>query len=426
VSRDSLDDVRTDQYGSEPAGSIQVVLGSVVVVALYVVLAWTVISLPLEAVGPLRFAVVVPLLLFLPGYAFLSALFPGRPSRDAADASPLSRSARFGEVRSIEERGITWGERSALSFGLSIVWLPILALVLAATPWSLEVDPIFAILAAFILGFTAVGAVRRARLPPGERFVLPYRRWLADARVAFSRSPADTLLTAVLALSMLAALASIGYALAVPTNATTTSEVYVGTINDSNGSDRLVYEGYPEAFVEGQPVTLAVGIENQERRPIDYTIVAQFQRVEVSNENVQVLERREAQRFQPSVPANDSRDTWRRPHQLIPPFTSSDGDVRLVYLLYEGDAPTNPTIENADYRTWVWPAGEPPPDRTGVNGTAAAGPDATGGPNTTGSQNATGGPNASNAPGGPNGTGPNITGPSATNGTGPNGTNAGR
>ena len=384
MSRDPLDDVRTGGYRGESAGSIQAVLGSTVVVALYLVLAWTVITLPLTSDSPIRFIVTVPLLLFLPGYAFLSTLFPGRQSPDEQDASPLSRSARFGSVQSIEQRGISWGERSALSFGLSLVWLPILALALAATPWSLSVEPMFATLAVFVTLFTVVGAVRRARLPRGERFVLPYRRWIADARAAFGRSPADALLTAVLALSMLAALASLGYTLAVPTDATSTSEFYVGTINESG---QLIYEDYPESFTAGQPTNLTVGIENQEGTVTDYVVIAQFQRVEVSGGQTRVLERQGARRFRPTVPANETRDTWARTHELTPPFSTENGsgNVRLVYLLYLDGAPANPTIENADYRTWVWPDGRTPPSGTaGANATA-----------TTGATNATAGPNAS-------------------------------
>lgn len=364
MSRDSLDDVRTDRYGGESVGSMQVVLGSVVAIVLYIALAWVVIHLPFVNDTPLRFVVVVPLLLFLPGYAFLSTLFPGRPSHEAESASPLSRSARFGNVESIEQRGITWGERAALSFGLSLVWLPILALLLAASPWGLTVEPIFAVVSVFVLGFTTAGAVRRARLPSSERFVLPYRRWLIDARSAFNRSPADTLLTAVLALSMLAALASIGYALAVPTDATSSSELYVGTVNESTGN--LTYDGYPDGFVRGQSEQLTIGIENQEGRSTSYTVVGQFQRVEASDSDVQVLDREEAVRFRTTISANETNDTWRRTHQVTPPFSGNGENVRLVYLLYVGDSPpANPTIENADYHLWVWPGRESAP--TGGN-----------------------------------------------------------
>jgi uncharacterized membrane protein len=426
VSRDSLDDVRTDSYGGESTGSIGTVLGSVVAVVLYLALAWTVITLPLTEEGLVRFVVAVPLLLFLPGYTFLSALFPGRPFREIENTSPLSRSARFGSVRSIEQRGITWGERTALSFGLSLVWLPILALILAAAPFPLTTEPIFATVSAFVVLAAAIGALRRARLPPDERFVPPYQRWLVDARTAFSRSPTDTVLTAVLVLSMLAAFASISYALAVPMDATESSEFFVGTVNESGD---LTYDGYPATFTAGQPVELTVGIENQEGRRTDYTVLAQFQRVEVPNasgSNATVLERREAARFETTVPANDTRDNWRRQHQVTPPFSTDDGNVRLVYLLYTDGVPADPTIGNADYHTWVWPAGDAPPNRPGASGTnATAGPNTTAaGPNTTASPTAadpnttasatdstgsTPGPNASTAPSGPNGTGPNST-----------------
>jgi uncharacterized membrane protein len=355
---------------------MRLIAGGMIATVLYIALAWTVITLPATRATPLRFVVAVPFLLFLPGYAFLSMLFPGRQSHEG-NTSPLSRSARFGNIRSIEQRGLTWGERAALSFGVSLIWLPILALLLIATPWGFGVAPMFVTVAVFIVLFSILGTIRRARLPPAERYVPPFRRWLIDARGAFSGSIADTLLTAILALSVLAAVASIGYAVAVPTDSSVSSEFFVGT---TNASGQVIYDSYPDQFVEGQPVALTVGLENNEQRVVDYTVIAQFQQVEATDGNTTVLEREEAAQFTPTVPATAPNNTWTQPHEVTSPYTTENGSVRLVYLLYTGDPPANPTIENADYHVWVWPDGV---ENTATGNVSAAqnAPNATGTPN---------------------------------------------
>ena len=120
MSRDSLDDVRADRYGGESVGSMQVVLGSVVAMVLYLALSWAVIHLPVLSTTPLRFFVVIPLLLFLPGYAFLSALFPGRQSVCADSNSGRAEQGRDGacrsrKIRSGETHDESASERPAVS-----------------------------------------------------------------------------------------------------------------------------------------------------------------------------------------------------------------------------------------------------------------------------------------------------------------------
>src|SRR5659263_694396 len=59
----------------------------------------------------------LPLVLFLPGYALIAALFPAKSDLD----------------------GI---ERTALSFGLSIAVVPLMGLGLNYTPWGIRLLPI--------------------------------------------------------------------------------------------------------------------------------------------------------------------------------------------------------------------------------------------------------------------------------------------
>src|SRR2546427_7088606 len=72
------------------------------------------------------------LVLFVPGYVLVAALFP-------------------------KNTEIDWIERIALSFGLSVAVVPLLGLLLNFTPWGIRFAPIIATIAAFtiLVGLTA-------------------------------------------------------------------------------------------------------------------------------------------------------------------------------------------------------------------------------------------------------------------------------
>jgi uncharacterized membrane protein len=108
---------------------------------LIVVIGFTIASVIIITVPPLsesvlRAVVGFPLVLFLPGYSLVSALFPRSDELDAI-------------------------ERIALSIGLSICVVVFIGLGLNYTPWGIRLGPILLVLSAFILIMTAVGAVRR-------------------------------------------------------------------------------------------------------------------------------------------------------------------------------------------------------------------------------------------------------------------------
>ena len=124
------------------------------------------------------------------------------------------------------------------------------------------------------------------------------------------------------------------------------SEFYLLTENQSGS---LTAEDYPTNFTEGEGESLVVGVTNHEHQPENYTVVSQIQRVRVANNSTTVLERNELQRFDLQLANNE---TWTRQHTVAPTMTGER--LRLVYLLYRGSAPANPTTENAYRETHLW------------------------------------------------------------------------
>lgn len=317
---------------------------------LFIVILYSIIvggSIGLSGTLPtgIRFMLGIPLLVIIPGYALLSALFPGRPSRTADQSNSLSRlSQRFDSAHSIQERGVRWGERLALSFGLSLFIIPLLALLLDLSATLLETGspyrtrPIVGVIVVFSLAFSVAGIVRRLRLPRSERFSVPVGYWIDDLNDGLSGPPANALLNVVLILSILVAATSMAYALAIPKDGETYSGLRVMEHNDA-GELTLVSGNVTLTTNErSQPFTVVV--ENQEKEQMNYTAVVQLQRLNNAGETIGQTELR---RFEsPPVPANR---TWQRQHRLTPTVT---GDrLQLTYLLYKGNPPQNPTERNA-------------------------------------------------------------------------------
>ena len=283
----------------------------------------------------LRVPVGLVFVLFIPGYAFIAALFPEQGE------SPT-------EEESVSRSGIDNIERVALAFGLSIAIVPLLGLVLNFTPWGIRLTPIMLAVSGFTLVSVAVAAYRRRQLPEAERFRVPYRDWLATARaeVFEPANRTDAALNVLLAVSILLALGAVGYAVMFPPQGEQFTEFYLLTEDDDGD---LVAAGYPEALTVGESAELVVGVENNEHETVEYTVVVQLQAVEIVGNETQVLERTELDRFETTLAHNE---TWQHHHDVTPTMVGED--LRLQYLLYRGDAPAEPTLENSYRDVHLW------------------------------------------------------------------------
>lgn len=330
-----------DQVRKLPA-DLTAVLGLVVFTNLAV-------FLPIVSETPLRVVFGLPLVLFVPGYALIAALFPEAGGSPTEDGETALTDTEDGGMSALSDRGIDGIERVALSFGLSIAVVPLLGLVLNFTPWGIRLVPIMIAVSGFTILMTALAAKRRQALPAEERFAVPYRQWLDAGRSELfePNTRADMILNVVLVCSVLLAAGSVTYALAVPKQGESFSEFYLLTENE-NGD--LVADDYPTEFERDESRSLTVGIGNQEYEQANYTVIVEIQRVEVVDNETQVRETTELRRFQPSLAHNE---TWHQQHTVTPQLI---GDrLRLQYLLYRGE-PTTPLNRSGAYRElhlWV-------------------------------------------------------------------------
>ncbi len=305
-----------------------------------------VVFAPVVSETPLRIVLGLTFVLFIPGYAFIAALFPERgPLSDTQGDEETSITDR---VRPGHTGNIDGIERVALSFGLSIAIVPLIGLVLNFTPLGIRLVPLVVCIGGFTVISSMIAAVRRWELPAEERFRVPYRQWYTSMRSELFApdTRGDLVLNAVLVVSLLLAVSSVGYAVLVPQSGETFTEFYLLTENETGD---LVASGYPTNFIVGENESLVVGIDNHEGQTIEYTVVVELQRVRMSNNSVTVLEERELQRFSPRVASNE---TWRQKHMISPTLTGNR--LRLTYLLYKDAPPNEPTVENAYRELHLW------------------------------------------------------------------------
>ncbi|WP_129115397.1 DUF1616 domain-containing protein [Halegenticoccus tardaugens] len=285
----------------------------------------------------IRVVLGLPFVLFIPGYAFISALFP-------EDEYERSDGSGAGSARS----GIDGLERVAFSFGTSIAVVALVGLLLNFTPWGIRLVPILVALSVLTLATTSVAALRRQRVPESRRFVVPYRDWAARLRAETCdpETRADAVLNVVLVVCLLLAVSSVAYAIWTPQDGESFTEFYLLTENEEG---EFVADDYPTNFTQGEGQSLHVGVTNQEHETLDYIVVVELQRVETENNSTRVLEERELHRFEPTLGHNE---TWRIQHTIVPPIEGER--LRLSYLLYKGSPPADPTVENADQELHLW------------------------------------------------------------------------
>ncbi len=177
------------------------------------------------------------LVLFVPGYVLVAALFPGN-------------------------REIGWIERVALSAGLSLALVPLVGLVLNFTPFGIQLPSLLAAIAllSVLIGLGAYW--RRIQLPPAERLGLSIDLdlpgWTEGAVV-------DKALTIGVVASVAIAGGAFAYVVLVPRVGQQFTEFYLlgpgGTA-----------AGWPTHLNVSEPASVFIGIINREAASVAYTV----------------------------------------------------------------------------------------------------------------------------------------------------------
>lgn len=270
----------------------------------------------------LAFILGLPLVLFLPGYAILAALFPRRGT--AADQSnqtpPLGPALRFG-----------------LALPVSLALVPLVIGPLAWTRWGIDTTPVVVVLAGITMLGTAVAHLRRQ----GDANPRRHRKQRIPRLRGAERS--ETVVAVFLIGSIVLAATTLVIAIGMPPTGDGTAGIYLGTTTEDGD---VVAGDYPREFTAGDAESLVIGVENDRPTSASYWVVVA---VEVLDEDGQaVIERDELDRF--ATGDLEPGERWHHEHDVAPDRTGEN--LRLVYLLFEDEPPEDPDTEEAD--DWVW------------------------------------------------------------------------
>jgi uncharacterized membrane protein len=248
----------------------------------------------------------LPMVLFLPGYALIAALFPGKDDLD----------------------GI---ERIALSFGLSIAVVPLIGLILNYTPWGIRLVPILVFLTNFTILMSIVAIYRREALG-NNAFSVPFREMYESVVAEINEKPEsklDQILTIVLVISILLSAITLAYVVTTPKQGEKFTEFYI------LGPERMA-DNYKTQLELGESVDVIAGIVNHEYSVVNYSIV-----IRLNNETIETP---------PSLNhiALAHNVTWEKPVSFIPGVPGED--MKLEYLLYREDNMTEPY---RDLHLWI-------------------------------------------------------------------------
>lgn len=298
------------------------------VVAALALLTVVVSLTPALSSSPLSLLVAV-VALFSPGYALIAALFPRRRLR--SNEVPGSLAARVAQVDAFD--------RAVLAIAAGLVVTPLLGIALDFSPFALRRDPVLVTVSGFTVLTATVAAARRRRLPPSEQYN-PAARWVS-AWDDFDRGSGLDVVTVVVAAAVLVALGGVFVTASTGQTGERFTEFYVLGEEDGEASTTT----YPNATVVDTPITVRLGIENHEGETVTYTVVTRLQRVDQGR----IVEQR---RFEDVRLTVDASETALRPRTVRPQLTGPN--LRLTYLLYRGDPPSNPTTDNAYRWTHLW------------------------------------------------------------------------
>ena len=210
---------------------------------LQLVIAFVLLTLPFVLLPPLnetpiRILLGLPIILFLPGYSLISALFPKKD-----DLDPI--------------------ERIALSFGLSIAIVPLIGLILNYTPFGIRLLPTLISVSLVIMSLTLLAYIRRTNVDEDKRFSISLNYKLEIP------SGTDGILTLILLISVILSVCTLIYAITAPKTGERFTEFYI------LGPEGKAYN-YPTNLSLRENGTVIIGIVNHEYEPTNYKLKIQF------------------------------------------------------------------------------------------------------------------------------------------------------
>jgi uncharacterized membrane protein len=236
---------------------------------------------------PIRILLGLPLVLFLPGYSLIAALFPRKADLDGL-------------------------ERTALSFGLSIAVVPLLGLALNYTPFGIRLSPVLVVLSVFTIALAVVAYIRRSKIPEEERFMVDFGAAFTTVKesIKAENTRLDRILSIILIVAIVLAISMVIYVIVTPKEGEKFTEFYI-LGPGGNASE------YPTALRVGEEGEVIIGVVNHEYATVTYLVDVRLDGASIGGERITL----------------EHNETWERPFTFK--ATQPGEDRKLEFLLFK-------------------------------------------------------------------------------------------
>ena len=279
---------------------------------------------------PLRIPFSLIILLFLPGYALIAAMFP-----------------KMGEIGGIE--------RFTLAIGLSIAITVFDGFAISVTPYLFRPMPLILTLSAITLFLLLLTVITRTLTPEDKRYFVDYQGFIESLRAD------DEKMGDIERMLFIALIGSIIIASSMLIYAKLTFEDEEFSALYILGPDGKA-EGYQKDLYIGEPSTITVGVENYEHAATDYTLqvklgtgVLETRKITLAHkekwlEDITFVPDRTGDRLKLEFVLYKDRRSYRSVHLWVTSSINYDNTTALLnYLIIPPDIPNGFMEENSSW-----------------------------------------------------------------------------
>ncbi|WP_434530812.1 DUF1616 domain-containing protein [Haloarcula sp. NS06] len=310
-----------------------IILSDLIAVAIFTLVTGLFVFVPPLDQTPIRPIFALIFLLFVPGYTIAVALIP-----QARRKSAENQAAGMTD---------TVLEYLVFAFGISVSLLILVALALGLRPGGINPVFIYSSLALITVTCLPIAAVRRFSVPPEDRTqpILWEVTRRTSSKFSTEQATPKLALNIALVIMLIITLVSAGAGFGEQRDADIT-EFY---LLSENSDGEFVATDYPSSLTRGSPELFALGINNQEGETIEYTVIVLLQRFADRNGTEILVSETELQRVSSTV---RNGETVQINISVTP--KASGSNYRLTYLLYVGEPPSDPTVNNVYREVHLW------------------------------------------------------------------------